>query len=207
MSKLESFVSELIEKYGLDTSEKIGIMILEKVEKIKGKEAPPEVNFGRPRYIKALVKGLDGGKVLSMDEAWKILNEKFGLEDKNRNLTRSLLDWNPCIFSRASERRGDYRWKLTSVGEELASKLSSNIDLSTVEKTILSGFYLNDKKTRIVYTIFKDGNKTRGQGKKEFAKITGENEKHSEWFIGEKTTSLVDLGLLERERGRKTTYR
>ena len=207
MSKLESFVSELIEKYGLDSSEKIGMMILEKIEKMKKKEAPPEINFGRPRYIKALVKGLAGGKTLSMDEAWKILNEKFGLEDKNRNLTRSLLDWNPFIFDRASERRGDYRWKLTSVGEELASKLSSSIDLSTVEKTILSGFYLNDEKTRIVYTIFKNGNKTRRQGKKEFAEITGESEKHSEWFIGEKTTSLVDLGLLERERGRETIYR
>ena len=75
-----------------------------------------------------------------------------------------------------------------------------------MEKAILSGFYLNDENTRIVYTIFNDGNKTREQGIKEFAKITGENEKHSEWFIGEKTTSLVDLGLLERERGRRTIY-
>ena len=207
MSKLESFVSELIEKHGLDTSEKIGKMILERIEKIKGKKTLPEIKFGRPRYIKALVKALEGGKVLSTNETWKILNEKFGLEDKNRNLTRSLLDWNPDIFSRASKKRGDYRWKLTSVGEELAPKLSSNIDLSTVEKTILSGFYLNDEYTRVVYTIFKDGNKTRGQGIKEFGKITGESEKHSEWFIGEKTTSLVDLGLLERERGRRTIYR
>ena len=183
------------------------MMILEKIERMKKKEAPPEINFGRPRYIKALVKGLAGAKILSMNEAWKILNEKFGLDDRRRNLTRSLLDWNPFIFSRASERRGDYRWKLTTVGEELASKLSSNIDLSTIEKTVLSGFYLNDEKTRIVYTIFKDGNKTRGQGKIEFAQITGETEKHSEWFIGEKTTSLVDLGLLERDRGRETTYR
>ena len=207
MSKLERVVSELIEKYGLETSEKIGRMLLERIERTKRKETPPEIKFGRPRYIKALVKGLVSSKVLSMEEAWKILNEQFRLEDKNRNLTRSLLDWNPDIFDRASERRGDYRWKLTTVGEELASKFSDEIDLSTVEKTILSGFYLNDEYTRIVYTIFKGGNKTRGQGMKEFVGITGESEKHSEWFIGEKTTSLVDLGLLERERGRRTIYR
>lgn len=207
MSKLESFVSELIEKYGPDTSEKIGVMILEKIEKMKAKEVPPEINFGRPRYIKALAKALEDGKVLSINEAWKILNEKFGLEDKKRNLTRSLLDWNPCIFSRASKERGDYRWKLTPVGEELASKLSGNTDLSTIEKTVLSGFYLNDKNTRVVYTIFKDGNKFREQGIVEFAKLTGESKNQSEWFIGEKTTNLVDLGLLERERGRKTIYR
>ena len=207
LSKPEKIASEIIEKYGLETAERIASMMLERIEQVKRKESLPEINFGRPKYLKALVKAFEGSKVLSMNGAWKILNEKFALEDKKRSLTRSLLDWNTHIFSRASERRGDYRWKLTSVGEELASKLSSTIDLSTVEKTILSGFYLNDENTRIVYRIFKDSNKTRGQGIKEFAEITGENKKHSEWFIGEKTTSLVDLGFLERERGRRTIYR
>ena len=66
MSKLESLVSELIEKYGLDKSEKIGRMVLERIEKIKRRETLPEINFGRPRYIKALVKGLENSRVLSM---------------------------------------------------------------------------------------------------------------------------------------------
>jgi hypothetical protein len=37
-------------------------------------------------------------------------------------------------------------------------------------------------------------------------KITGENKKHSIWYAGEKATSLVDLGLLNRKRGRETIY-
>lgn len=205
MPKLEVFVSELIEKHGLEESKKIAEMMLKKIEE-KRREIKPEINFGRPKYLKSLVKAFQKNKILLIDDAWKVLNKKFGLEDKKRNLTRSLLDWNPDVFTRVSEERGDYRWKLTSIGEELASKLSNSIDLSSIEKTILSGFYLNDKYTRIVYTIFKDHNKMREQGVKEFAKITGENEKHSEWFIGEKTTSLVDLGLLKRERGRRTVY-
>ena len=206
LSKPEKIASEMIEKYELETAERIASIMLKRVEEIKRKESLPEINFGRPKYLKALVKALQGGKILTMNDVWKILNEKFGLEDKKRNLARSLLDWNEHIIIRASEKRGDLRWKLTSIGEELASKLSSDIDLSAVEKTILSGFYLNDEKTRIVYRIFKDSNKNRGQGIKEFSEITGENQKHSEWYIGEKTTSLVDLGLLKRERGRRTIY-
>lgn len=204
---MEKVVDELLEKYGPEKSRELGKMILQKIEGIKKKEAPPKIDFGRPRYIKALLKAFQIDEILTLEEAWRVLNRAFGIEDKNRNLTISILDWNSDIITRVTEKRGDFRWRLTPTGKELASKLSDTGDLSLIEKTILSGFYLNNIETHIIYTLFRGQEKTRSQGIKEFAETTGESQKQAEWFIGEKTTNLVDLGLLRRgKKGRETVY-
>ena len=201
--------NKLIKRYGLDKALNIA-KILTKILEEKKSSSQPSISFGpNPAQIKVIASSMRGGKVLDFEDIGKILGDKFGSSDPKGNLRISLLDWNRIIFRRASDERGVRKWRLTDYGEELATHLSSDIELTSVEKTLLAGLYLNDSITRAVYDIFKGKKITRREGIELLAKQANElgiTKKQAEWYIGEKTSALVRLGLLQRIRGKETIY-
>ena len=206
---VKRLVQELVENYGIDEALKIAQATAKMIEDLL-KSTKPSIRYGpNPACIKVLVSSMSGGKILDLDDAWRILNSKLGLKDKKRNYSLSLLDWNKSLFQRVSEERGDRRWRLTPYGEGLAKHLSSSTSLTSVEKTLFSGLYLNEPITLSIYNFFKGQNRSRRQGIQFLEKQADRLQitpKQADWYIGEKTSALVALDLLTRTRGKETVY-
>jgi len=206
-SEVEELVKKLLEEHGIEEGLKISEAVVNKLKEIR-KDIKPIIRYGpNPKNIKILVYTMSGNKILNLDDAWGILNTKLGIKDKKKNYTLSILDWNGALFQRVTKTRGDRRWKLTPYGEELAEHLTDSVELTSVEKTLISGLYLNEPITLALYNFYKDQNRTRKEGIKFLqgqAKQLRITPEQAEWYMGEKTSALVSLGLLTRIRGKET---
>jgi hypothetical protein len=210
ISDIDEFAEKLIQYYGAEKAIKI---IQELTRKIEGtlKKARPCIRYGpNPSHVKTLLKTMSGGKIVNLEDAHQILVSQFSeVEDSKRTYTIGILDWNKDVFQRVSSKRGDRRWQLTKYGEDLAKRLSNGKDIDDLDKALLKEQYLNDPITNAVYEIFKGHNRTRKEGiqlLKTKASQLGITPEQAEYYMGEKTSALVALGLLERKRGKQTIY-
>ena len=200
---VEKAVKRLVSKYGLEAVRKA-------LDSIRESKAPPQIRWApNPDCLKGLICAMAGGKALKLEDAWKIVKSISGTPDVKRTHTLGLLRSNVDIFIRVS-KKPNHLWKLTEAGEELAKYLCVTPgNLTEIEKNILAPYYLNDPVTRAVYEIFHNKKITRRKGVQLLAErlpSLGYSPKEAEYFIGEKTTALVRLGLLRRKRGKETIY-